>query len=312
MRLEIYHSTLKLQWDDFVRNSKNGTFLFLRDYMNYHRDRFADNSLLVFDGKEQLIALLPANKKDDELISHGGLTYGGFVTDERMKTEVMLKIFEQTLAYLKENNFAKLTYKCVPQIYHRFPADEDLYALFRYQAVLLRRDVASTISLSHKLNYQERRQRAIKKAVARKVICGVSTDYSSYWRILEENLTNLHETKPVHTLAEIEMLQRVFSDNIKLFAAFIDDQMVAGTIVYETSQVAHAQYIASSNQGRSTGALDSLFNFLLTEVYREKSFFDFGISTEDVGKFLNLGLIDFKEGFGGRAIVYDAYEITIS
>ena len=312
MRIEIYNPSFKSQWDNFTSDSKNGTFLFLRDYMDYHRDRFTDNSLLVFDDKEKLLALLPANKKDDALFSHGGLTYGGFITDERMKTETMLDTFRQTLDYLRENNIEKLIYKLVPHIYHRSPAEEDLYALFRSNAVLVRRDVSSTIDLSQKLDYQERRSRAVKKALKNNVICRFSTNYADFWRMLEENLADSHNVKPVHSLAEIEKLQHFFPENIKLFAAFLDNEMIAGTLVYETERVAHAQYIASTNLGRSNGGLDLLFHFLLTEICAEKSFFDFGISTENQGNYLNAGLIDFKQGFGARAVVYDSYEIKIT
>lgn len=311
MRIENYNPSFKQPWDEFVRGSKNGVFLFFRDYMDYHQDRFRDNSLLVFDDKEQPIALLPANKNDDVLISHGGLTYGGFITDERMKTGLMLNVFELVLSYLRENNFAKLIYKPVPHIYHRFPAEEDLYALFRSNAVLFRRDVSSAINLSHKIPYQERRSRAVKKAATKNITCELSADYASYWRILEENLAVVHNVKPVHSLAEIETLQRAFPDNIKLFAAFVADEMVAGSVIYETRQVAHAQYIASSSAGRAIGALDFLFHYLLTEIYIDKPFFDFGIATEEQGRTLNSGLIEFKEGFGGRSVAYDFYEVNL-
>ena len=45
----------------FLDTPKNATFLFRRDYMDYHRDRFADHSLMIFRG-EKLAALLPANR----------------------------------------------------------------------------------------------------------------------------------------------------------------------------------------------------------------------------------------------------------
>lgn len=312
MKIELYNPSFKSQWDDFTEKSKNGTFLFRRDYMDYHKDRFDDNSLLVFDEREKLLALLPANKKDGVLSSHGGLTYGGFITDGRMKTETMLEIFRLTRGFLRENNFEKLVYKLVPHIYHRVPAEEDLYALFRSGAVLIRRDVSSTIDLSQKLDYQERRRRAVKKALKNNAVCRFSADYASFWQMLEENLASSHKVKPVHSLPEMEKLQRSFPDNIKLFAAFLSDEMIAGTLVYETGRVAHAQYIASSDFGRSNGGLDLLFHFLLTEAYAEKAFFDFGISTENQGNYLNAGLIDFKEGFGARAVAYDSYEIKIA
>src|ERR1700734_2870883 len=92
IRIERYESRNKACWDDFVRQSKNGVFLFYRDYMEYHADRFSDFSLLFFQGSE-LIALVPANRVDETVISHGGLTFGGIISDSTMNTSRMLEVF---------------------------------------------------------------------------------------------------------------------------------------------------------------------------------------------------------------------------
>ena len=63
-------------WDRIVRGSASGHFLFLRDYMDYHADRFTDASLLICeDGRP--VAALPANRVGAQVVSHGGLTFGG-------------------------------------------------------------------------------------------------------------------------------------------------------------------------------------------------------------------------------------------
>ena len=36
------------EWNKFIAKSKNGTFLFDRNYMDYHSDRFHDYSLLFY------------------------------------------------------------------------------------------------------------------------------------------------------------------------------------------------------------------------------------------------------------------------
>ncbi len=56
-----YTLNKQTEWDDFVKVSKNGTFLFLRAYMDYHSDRFQDHSLMFYNEKNKLIAVLPAN-----------------------------------------------------------------------------------------------------------------------------------------------------------------------------------------------------------------------------------------------------------
>jgi hypothetical protein len=71
------------------------------------------------------------------------------------------------------------------------------------------------------------------------------------------------------------------------------------------------QYICASEKGKEVGALDLLFAELLDDVYRSVPCFDFGISTEDDGRYLNTGLIEQKEGFGARAIMHDFYAIDL-
>ena len=91
----------------------------------------------------------------------------------------------------------------------------------------------------------------------------------------------------------------------------MNDNMVAGVIVYESENVAHMQYIAANDDGKKLLSTDFIFDFLINEYYKNKKYFDFGISTEKEGRFLNIGLITFKEEFGARAVVYDTYELEV-
>ena len=38
--IELYTPEQKTNWNVFIENAKNSTFLFNRDYMDYHSDRF--------------------------------------------------------------------------------------------------------------------------------------------------------------------------------------------------------------------------------------------------------------------------------
>jgi hypothetical protein len=100
-------------------------------------------------------------------------------------------------------------------------------------------------------------------------------------------------------------------ENIKLFAAYKSGEMLAGVIIYESPLVAHAQYIAATEAGKRSGALDLILGHLINDYYSRKKYFDFGISTEDAGRHLNAGLIENKQGFGGRAVVHDFYLMSI-
>lgn len=313
MRIVRYTSENKNVWNDFVSKTKNGTFLFMRDYMDYHANRFHDYSLMFYKGK-QLLALLPAHITETTFDTHGGLTYGGFLFSYQVTIDQVLEMFRLLSFYLKQKvKVTTIIYRAIPSIYHAYPSEEDLYALFRCEARLIERRISSVILLGAELPFRKLRIRKLK--LAQKGGLSVCSDaaYDLFWPILEENLKERHGAIPVHSLEEIIHLQTHFPNNIKLHRVTdVDQNTLAGCVMYLTDKVAHVQYIGSTEQGRRLGALDLLFDKLLHECYAGKKYFDFGTSVEDGGRYLNEGLIFQKEGFGGRAVVYDVYEICLN
>lgn len=311
MRIIRYTNDHKSLWDNLVQNAKNGHFFFKRDYMEYHSDRFDDHSLLVFDQKEKLVTVFPANIKGAALYSHQGLTFGGFLVDDKMKTETMLDVFEALREYAKENGILNIIYKCVPHIYHVKPSEEDRYALFRNNAKLIRRDVTSTIDLTEPVRYSKGRKWTVNKAKKESLEIFESNNYEVFWGLLTRVLESNHAAKPVHCLGEIEKLAKLFPKNIRLFLIKKEEEILSGALIYENKNVVHTQYLANSELGREIGSLDLLLDHLVKVEYKNKKYFDFGISNEDAGMSLNSGLIAQKEGFGARAVVHDFYSLEM-
>lgn len=305
-----YEREYKTLWDEFIRKSKNGTFLLNRDYMEYHSDRFIDHSLLFFQG-EKLVSVMPANVEGETLFSHGGLTYGGVISDDKMRTPLMIEIFEALKEYLLNIQINRIIYKVVPHIYHTIPAEEDLYALFRNNAKLIRRDVSSTIKLKKKIAYSKGRKWCVQKGRKNNLVIRRNNDFHSFMNLVKRNLREKYGILPTHSASEIQILAERFPDNLKLYAIEVGDHIIAGVLIYESKNVAHAQYIASSDEGKNAGAPDLLIDYLVNAYSERMEYFDFGISTERGGKHLNEGLIQNKESFGARAVVYDTYEIDL-
>jgi hypothetical protein len=308
--IEKYRPELKETWDACVERSANGTFLFKRNYMEYHAHRFVDFSLMIYC-KGKLIALLPASLHNDEITSHGGLTYGGFITPSEVSSTQQLDIFKATVQYLKEHGITVWNYKPVPHIYHAYPHDCEQYALYQLGAERVACNLSSTIDLTTPLRYTELRRRGIKRAQKSGVTIHKSNDFAPFWSVLEENLRQRHNVSPVHSLAEITLLHNRFPNEIQLYTAILNNQVVAGCVIYNTGRVAHAQYISASALGKESGALDLLFAHLIEQEYSTSHYFDFGISTEEGGKYLNNGLLSQKEGFGARGIIYETYRISL-
>ncbi len=309
--VSIYNHENKSLWDNFVSNSKNGTFLFYRDYMEYHSDRFIDHSLMFYN-KGELIAVLPANQKDGVLYSHAGLTFGGIISDYNMTVKLMLNIFETLKEHCKDQGFSKLIYKAIPAIYHSVPADEDLFALFTLGAEIVGRNVSSSVFLQKRRKFSQKRRTIINKAKRINLTVKRSYDFMGFMDLVQTVVSERYGARPVHSGEEMIMLAERFPENIKLFASFKDEVMLAGCLMYESQNVAHGQYAANSELGRTLGAQDIIIDYLLNNYYVNKKYFDLGTSTLNQGQFLNEGLIGHKESFGASSIVYDFYELPFT
>ena len=299
-------------WNAFIGQAKNATFLFHRDFMEYHSDRFQDFSLIVLDG-EKWLGVLPANIVGNQVFSHQGLTYGGLVYNEKVKLASVIEIFRSILLFLNDNKMEKLQLKLIPSIYHIKPAEELNYALFLAEAQLIRRDSMAVLDLSKPYTISKTRKECIRRGIKNNLVIKEELDFKLFWEeVLEPNLDKKYKAKPVHSIAEIEMLQRKFPNNIRHFNVYQDDKIVAGTTVFVSENVAHPQYVSGMGNKNELGSLDFLYHYLITSVFMGKRFFDFGISNEDQGKKLNEGLVFWKESFGASIIVHDFYEVKTS
>ncbi len=319
-------------WDAFVQTSRNGTFLIERSFMDYHAHRFADCSLMVYEGDianeeyndtspstDGLLAVFPANWVEEErcVYSHQGLTYGGLIMGQNLTQVQVLEAMHAIMRYcINMLQARRMVYKSIPYIYSLQPAQEDLYALFRFGAKLCARSVSSTVALRSPLKMRTLRIRQAKKALDNNLYIERLTEGSrlalhEFWTLLTDTLQEQHGVSPVHSEEEIALLISRFPREIKVYVVRHEDVVVAGCVIFVCHNVAHVQYIAAGPQGREWGALDLLFRHLITEQFKNMDYLDFGISTEQGGQVLNEGLIFQKEGFGGRAVCYDTYEIAL-
>lgn len=308
-KVKIYQEEYYTLWNNFVAESKNATFLFHRDFMEYHKDRFQDYSLLIFDEKDTLQAVFPANIKENQLYSHQGLTYGGLVLQSKTYFHTTLEILKSLLSFLNQNNIETLFYKEIPSFYTQFYNDEVNYLLFQIKAELVKREMNTVIDLKKTSIINKDRQLNIKKSLKKDYIIKKSNEPKLFWdEILTPLLEQKHFTKPTHNFQEIELLMLKFPDNIFLYEIWNEVEILAGTLLFVNKNVIHTQYIAKKTD-RDNYALDYLFNELIFKKFKDYKVFDFGISNEYFGSKVNEGLIYWKESFGGRSICQDFYKI---
>lgn len=308
--LEKYSCDKKDDWDSLVERSKTPLFMFKRDYLDYHADRFKDFSLLVYKGSK-LVAALPCNEDGISVVSHGGLTYGGLIIGLDVHANDVLDIFISVRDFLKKAGKKEFIYKVVPRVFNNYPSDEELYALTRIGGKLYRRDLSSVIKINTKPKLSDSRKNTARKSSKAGVVIKELEGFEKFHSLLSQVLEKFN-SKPVHTVDELNLLKIRFPKNIRLFGALLDDQLLAAVLVYDFGGIVHTQYMASSDGGRKLGSLDFLLIELIEKTFSEKDYFSFGISTESDGSILNEGLIRQKEGFGGRGIVHDFYKLSLT
>ena len=302
-----YTPERKSEWDGYVKASRNGTFLFQRDYMDYHADRFDDCSLMFYKGK-LLYALLPAHKKETTFCSHNGLTYGGLIMQAKVTAVQTQHLFNELNNWLRKEGFRKVIYKPVPWIYHQVPSEEDLFALFwTCNARLSSRNIGTLIMLQQPLSWRKDHRRRLNLAHQQGITVNRSDDLEGFWQLLNQNLKQRFDAKPVHTLEEMQLLKARFPREIVLYAAYLGEEMVGGILFYETPQVLRGQYSATNDKGKQTGAMETIYEQVLKD-YPSMRYLDFGTSTDGDHCQINEGLLDHKEAYGGRALCFDTYE----
>lgn len=308
MKASLYTPQCQSRWDDFIATSANGTFLHRRAYMDYHADRFTDCSLMFEDDAAgRLLAVLPANREGATLVSHRGLTYGGLIVGRRHLPDGRIaEVIEAIVDWCKENGINQIDYRPVPHIYHRYPSEADISDLLRRGAQLSGAVVSSAIPLCEPRVDNESMRQAVRKAEAAGLRTGYSTDLTAFHSMLCACLAERHDARPVHTLAELQLLAGRFPSNIRMLGVYDHtDTLCGGTLLYITDTVVHTQYIATTARGRQLGAVALAVSALCKEFGATgKRYLDFGTSMEPTTGQLNQGLSTQKYALGARPTLY--------
>ena len=259
----------------------------------------------MFYKKDKLIGLFPASINEKSLISHGGLTYGGIIQSKKGDVFKVLEFLSEIIKFCKKNAIKEIIYKAIPSFYHEFPSEEDLYALYVNDFSLLKREISTAIPIeSFKLGGNKRRGH--KKAYENGCSLKSSDNFELFFKMANERLDEKYNVKAVHNAEEMKLLSSSFPENIKMYICERENELLGGAIVYINKEVVHLQYLTTTELGRKHRSNDFVVVELL-KIFSDKKWFDFGISTEHMGRTLNSSLIQQKSEFGGAGLVYDTY-----
>ena len=298
-------------WNAFIDKAKNATFLFHRNFMEYHKDRFEDFSLIV-ENNSKLVAVLPANVLGNEVFSHQGLTYGGLVYDEKLDTENVRLVWNEILNFLKTEHKTNLIYKAVLSFYTQKSADEMPYFLFQNKANFFRKDLNLAIDFTKNWSVSKSKMKHFRRISKMDLEIRQDQNFEAFWnQVLIPRLAEKHQAKPVHSLAEIEKLATDFPENILQYNVYFEDEIIAGITLFHFKNGVKSQYGATTVLGEKYRALDFLFITLIENFKDKVSFFDMGTVTENNELGYNPGLLKQKEELGCSVYTQDFYSISL-
>lgn len=309
--VKLYRESDYANWNAFIGQAKNATFLFHRDFMEYHKDRFEDFSLIVFE-REKLVAVLPANRVGDIVYSHQGLTYGGLVYSPKLNGEKVENILDSLVFFFKENEVKSFCFKPIPLFYSSKGNSEMEFFMLKKGAFLDKKEMNLGINLAMPLTISKSKLKHFRKIEELDLEMVEEQHLESFWElVLEPRLLEKYNATPVHTLQEITKLKEKFPNNIKQFSVYFEDVIIAGITLFETETVVKSQYGATTKKGEELRALDFLFINLIEKFKSEgKLFFDMGIVNEDNEKGYHAGLLKQKEELGCSVYSQDFYKMN--
>lgn len=310
--VKLYQENDYTHWNSFIGQAKNATFLFHRDFMEYHKNRFEDFSLMIFED-DKLVAVLPANKVGTTVYSHQGLTYGGLVYSAKLNGEKVAVILDSLLSFLKENAIQAFYCKPIPSFYVSKGNAEIDFFLIKQGAILDHKEMNLAINLAMPLTISKSKLKHFRRIEELDLELVEEHQLEVFWEVvLEPRLLEKHNAKPVHSRQEITALKENFPNNIRQFSAYYEGAIIAGITIFESENVVKSQYGATTKKGEELRALDFLFINLIKKYKSEgKLFFDMGIVNEDDEKGYNPGLLKQKEELGCSVFSQDFYKMNL-
>ena len=298
-------------WNDFIAKAKNATFLFHRNFMEYHKDRFIDFSLLVFENKK-LVAVLPANKVGEELHSHQGLTYGGLVINKRTGFKEVENIFDSVCVFLKNSKINKINIKSFLPFYSDYNSEELSYIFWDKGAKKYKKQLNLAIDYSKELQVSKSKQKHFRRVESLGLEIRIDEAFDVFWdKVLIPKLNLKYNTNPVHSLSEIKLLKDYFPKNIIQCNVYKNDTILAGITLFISNNVVKSQYGATTGEGEKYRALDYLFISLISKFKDKYSFFDMGTVNNPDSDTYNEGLLKQKEELGCSVYIQDFYELEL-
>jgi len=321
MNIVTYSPDKKDLWDSFVeQHSLNGTIFHEQQFLSYHKDRFLDASIMIYE-EQKLIGVFPAVFDHENIVSHSGSTYGGLVVCKHIKLKDLYDMVGCVVEYYRRS------YESVKQIRMVLPEEfpvHDMkgglaFSLFQHGFQLISKEISTVISIGRFLEFDGMRKTTRQYLKSKKyekldvVYERVehSSDILDAYALISQNMEVKYAKKPTHSKDEFLALLKMYPDRISVFVAKSEGVVIATYVVFAlNNDVAHVFYIAR-NADRLNVADIGLVNFIIS-YYKEKnfSFINFGISSR--GQEIKWWIHNYKEQFSKNFLTRDVWTLDVS
>ena len=309
--VRLYNDTDFDLWNEFITKAKNATFLFHRNFMEYHKDRFDDYSMMVFCN-DKLVSVIPANRVEDKVYSHQGLTYGGLVLDGEDSFNDTADIFKAVLSFLSHHKIVEFQIKELPFFYNSLKSTIEKEIITNENINIVKKNTILGVDFKSNFSVSKSKLKHYRRLLDGGLNIKKEDGFESFWnQILIPLLNEKYRVNPVHSLAEINYLKSKFEDNIEQYNLYLEDEILAGITIFKTSDVVKSQYGAVSEKGKKYRALDFLFIYLIEKFKHTYSFFDMGTVDNDSEKGINEGLLNQKIELGCKVYHQNVLQIIL-
>lgn len=294
-----YTSDLRRDWDQLISDGVNSALVHYRGYLDYHKDRFLDCSVMIYEG-DVLLGVFPAEEKEKAIYSHRGITFGDVVFKKKLEKKYLAEIIESISSYYKRSKHTSLEIRSIPAFYWK---DQALY--YAYQEVLkskkfikVQQKTFQTVCLP--LMLQDRgRKWGIRKAQSLGLHVNANASLEPFWsEVLSPNLWETYQSRPTHSLEEMQGLMEQFPEAIQCWAVNLQEEIFAGVLTFKHDDVLHLQYTSANAAGKKARALDLLLFELMQACEGKYRYVSLGTSIDPKNQQINPTLTQWKDSWG--------------
>ena len=301
-------------WDDFVKNSTNGTIFHTRKFLSYHGDRFNDTSILIYDNKRSsctntsyngiLCCVFPCCKVNDKYYSHRGSSHGGpVIADKYYNGNKINKIIECIIKYYNHNLELR-----IPESIFSNKLNDPIIYFFKKNNFKINIELSIYKKLSKEnlfQDYGKRNLSYLKKILLNKdyttTVTNKYEDYVEYYKLLVINMKKFNKV-PTHSLEEFIKINKIYTNKeVILIVTKFKEKIIGGVWNILCNNVLYAFYIVRdyTHLNKNFSASLPLYYSFNYGILNNIKYYSFGICGKDN---LNESLLLFKETLGGNII----------